>query len=65
MVEIEPGGDLWGRLRHWLDESIAALDRGDLSRLPASFAGANGATAREAYETVKMAMEILESGHLS
>jgi len=64
-VHIEPGGDLWGRLRRWLNESMAAIDTGDLSRLPESLAQDGGRTARETYETVLMAMEILETGHLA
>jgi hypothetical protein len=63
-VHIEPGGDLWGRLKHWLDESLNAIDAGDFSRLPESFAVDGGRIARETYETVKMAMEILETGYL-
>jgi hypothetical protein len=63
-VHIEPGGDMWGRLRRWLHESQEAIDAGDVSRLPESLAGDGGRNAREAYETVLMAMEILETGHL-
>lgn len=63
-VQIEPGGDLWGRLRHWLHESMSAMDRGDYSRLPDEFAADGGKTARQAYVTVLMAMEILETGGL-
>ena len=63
-VHVEPGGDLWGRLRHWLAESITALDRRDYSRLPESFAR-DPQLARQSYETVLMAMDILESGSLT
>jgi hypothetical protein len=63
-VRIEPGGDMWGRLRHWLEESIGAIDAGDLSRLPETLVGDSGRAARETYETVLMAMEILETGSL-
>ena len=63
-VHIEPGGDMWGRLRHWLSESMSAIDAGDFSRLPQSLTQDEGRTAREAYETVLMAMEILETGYL-
>ena len=62
-VYIEPGGDLWTRLRHWLDESLAAIERGDFSRLPAS-AARDQEVARDSYESVLMAMEILETGGL-
>ena len=63
-VHIEPGGDMWGRLRHWLKESIEAIDAGDLSRLPDTLSQDGGRAARETYETVLMAMEILETGSL-
>lgn len=63
-VRIEPGGDLWGRLQHWLNESMTAIEAGDLSRLPESLTHDGGRTARDAYETVLMAMEILETGYL-
>ncbi len=55
---------MWGRLRHWLQESIEAIDEGDFSRLPESLAEDGGRRARETYETVLMAMEILETGYL-
>ena len=64
-VHIEPGGDMWSRLRHWLHESIDAIDGGDFSRLPETLAQDGGLAARETYETVLMAMEILETGYLS
>jgi hypothetical protein len=64
-VHIEPGGDLWLRLRHWLEESISAIDSGDFSRLPETLSADGGLVARETYETVLMAMEILETGSLS
>ena len=63
-VHIEPGGDLWGRLRHWLEESIGAIDTGNFSRLPETLCADGGRAARETYETVLMAMEILETGSL-
>jgi len=63
-VHIEPGGDMWGRLRHWLEESIEAFDAGDVSRLPESLTSEGGQAARETYETVLMAMDILETGYL-
>jgi hypothetical protein len=62
-VRIEPGGDLWNRLRHWLGESLAAIERGDFSRLPDS-AAKQPDVARDSYESVLMAMEILETGSL-
>ena len=55
---------MWGRLRHWLKESIEAIDAGDFSRLPDTLSGDGGSAARETYETVLMAMEILETGYL-
>jgi hypothetical protein len=63
-VHIEPGGDMWGRLRHWLEESITAIEAGDFSRLPETLAQDGGRAARETYETVLMAMDILETGSL-
>ncbi|BDI28230.1 hypothetical protein CCAX7_002810 [Capsulimonas corticalis] len=50
----------WEKLDRWLTESIAAIQRGDLSRLPADFTGERGEAAVAAYETVRQAMEILE-----
>ncbi|MEO7719962.1 MAG: hypothetical protein ABIY70_27465 [Capsulimonas sp.] len=50
----------WEKLARWLEESIAAVQRGDLTRLPADFTGERGEAAVEAYETVRQAMEILE-----
>jgi hypothetical protein len=50
----------WEKLRTWLEESIAAVKRGDLTRLSPSFIGERGEGAVEAYETVQQAMEILE-----
>ena len=64
-VRIEPGGDMWGRLRHWLHESITAIEIGDVSRLPETLTRDGGTTARDTYETVLMAMEILETGLLA
>lgn len=55
---------MWGRLRHWLEESIGAIDAGDSSRLPDTLRADGGRSARETYETVLMAMEILEIGSL-
>ena len=51
----------WDRLKKWLDESIAAIERGDLSRLPATFKGERGETAIEAYRTCQEAMRFLEN----
>ena len=50
----------WEKLGRWLEESIAAVQRGNLTRLPAGFTGERGEAAVEAYETVRQAMEILE-----
>lgn len=44
----------------WLGENIEAIERGDLSRLPASFTGERGEAAIEAYRTTLEAMRFLE-----
>ncbi|HEX5322843.1 MAG TPA: hypothetical protein VFW40_03595 [Capsulimonadaceae bacterium] len=50
----------WERLKTWLSESIDAVERGDLARLPASFTGERGEAAIEAYRTCQEAMRFLE-----
>jgi len=50
----------WAKLAHWLQESIDAVERGDLTRLPSDFTGEKGEAAVEAYKTVQQAMHILE-----
>ena len=50
----------WAKLARWLEESMAAIRRGDLSRLPSDFTGERGEAAVAAYETVQQAMHILE-----
>lgn len=50
----------WAKLKDWLTESIAALDRGDHERLPETFTGERAEGAREAYESCKHAMMFLE-----
>jgi hypothetical protein len=50
----------WEKLRIWLSESIAAVERGDLERLPQSFTGDKAETAIEAYQTCQQAMAFLE-----
>lgn len=50
----------WEKLATWLEESIAAVKRGDLTRLPSDFTGERGDAAMAAYETVRQAMHILE-----
>ncbi len=50
----------WEKLKIWLTESIAAVERGDLERLPQTFTGERGDAACEAYETCQKAMEFLE-----
>jgi len=51
----------WEKLKLWLQESIAAIERGDLERLPDSFTGERGETAIEAYKTCQEAMRFLEN----
>jgi hypothetical protein len=50
----------WEKLKIWLTESIAAIERGDLERLPVSFTGDHAKTAIEAYQTCQQAMTFLE-----
>ena len=50
----------WERLKKWIAESIAAVERGDLSRLPGTFTGERGEAAAEAYRTCQEAMLYLE-----
>ena len=51
----------WDKLKIWLEESIAAIERGDLERLPASFTGEKGQAAVETYQTCQEAMRFLEN----
>jgi len=51
----------WEKLQIWLTESIAALERGDLERLPATFTGDRATAAIEAYQTCQEAMRFLEN----
>ena len=50
----------WDRLKTWLEESIAAVERNDLSRLPDSFTGERGLAAADAFRTCQEAMRFLE-----
>jgi hypothetical protein len=50
----------WDRLHKWLGENIAAIERGDLERLPGEFTGERGAAAVTAYQTCLEAMRFLE-----
>ena len=60
MPEALSRDEQWERLKKWLSESIEAIERGDLSRLPASFTGERGEAAIEAYRTCQEAMRFLE-----
>jgi hypothetical protein len=60
MSEALTRDEQWERLKKWLSESIEAIERGDLSRLPASFTGERGEAAIEAYRTCQEAMRFLE-----
>jgi hypothetical protein len=60
MPEALSREEQWNRLKKWLTENIAALERGNLERLPASFTGERGAGASQAYETCLEAMRFLE-----
>ncbi|MCY3914006.1 MAG: hypothetical protein OXG43_12310 [Chloroflexi bacterium] len=52
--------DQWERLRGWLQRKIAQMAEGDFERLPSQFSDDDGRRASEAYETVLLAMEVLE-----
>ena len=52
--------DQWERLRGWLQRKIAQMADGDFERLPPQFSDDDGRRATEAYETVLLAMEVLE-----
>jgi hypothetical protein len=60
MPEALTRDEQWERLKKWLGENIEAIERGDLSRLPASFTGDHGEAAIEAYRTTLEAMRFLE-----
>ena len=53
-------GESWERLRSWLWRRIDQMAADDYSRLPPSFASADGRVASEAYATVLIAMEVIE-----
>jgi len=57
---VESGADQWERLRGWLQRKIAQMAEGDFERLPPQFSDDDGRRASEAYETVLLAMEVLE-----
>ena len=58
-------GESWERLRSWLRRRIDQMAGGDFSRLPSSFAADDGRVAREAYETVLIAMEVIEGRRMT
>ncbi len=51
----------WSRMRIWITENIAAIERGDLERLPATFTGERAEAAIDAYNTCLEAMKFLEA----
>ncbi len=53
-------GEPWERLRGWLQRRIAQMDGGDFTRLPESFQADGGRTAAAAYQTVLIAMNVIE-----
>lgn len=57
---MESSADRWERLRGWLQRKIAQMADGDFDRLPPQFSDDDGRRATEAYETVLLAMEVLE-----
>ena len=50
----------WEKLKIWIEESMAAIRRGSLERLPATFTGERAEAAIDAYETCLEAMRFLE-----
>lgn len=60
MAKALSQAEQWEKLRVWLKESITAIERGDLERLPASFTGERAEGAIEAYRTCQEAMRFLE-----
>ena len=57
---MESSADQWERLRAWLQRKIAQMAEGDFERLPPQFSDDEGRRATESFETVLMAMEVLE-----
>lgn len=57
---VTSSADQWERLRGWLQRKIAQMAEGDFERLPPQFSDDDGRRASEAYETVLLAMEVLE-----
>ncbi len=55
-----PGVDRWERLRDWIQRKIDQMGEGDFERLPPTFSEDGGRRASEAYETVLIAMEVIE-----
>lgn len=51
----------WEKLQIWLTESIAAIERGDLTRMPATFTGERGEAAVYAMQACQQAMHFLEN----
>ncbi len=51
----------WEKLQIWLRESIAAIERGDLTRMPATFTGERGEAAVQAMQACQQAMHFLEN----
>ncbi len=57
----EPDPDeRWERLHAWLLRKLDQMEKGDFERLPASFKADGGRLAAHAYETVLVAMQVLE-----
>ncbi len=52
--------DRWERLRAWLQRKVEQMAAGDFERLPPQFSDDDGRRASEAYETVLLAMEVIE-----
>ncbi len=51
----------WEKLQIWLTESIASIERGDLTRMPATFTGERGEAAVQAMQACQQAMHFLEN----
>ena len=52
----------WRRLHNWLHDKVKELQDGDLDRLPEGLAGQSAEAAIAAFETVLIAMDLIDTG---
>jgi hypothetical protein len=52
----------WRKLRTWLHEKVGELQGGDLDRLPQSLGGPATEVSLLAFETVLVAMDLIDAG---